>query len=106
MDSNRASEVFETGEQYTTYIGFNKYDSAQVVKSKYQIADEWSDCKIRGEFDTLQAIEEIYIPTTNGNTTDIPEPITASYPQYGVGGDAQARVDKIIHFSNVEMIGD
>ena len=86
--------------------GFLKYDSASQVKDAFQIADSWSDCKVRGEFDTLQVIDDLYVPTTKGNTTAIPEPITFSYPEYGKGGEHQLRVDKVIKFTNVDFIGD
>ena len=106
MDSGRANDAIISGEQYTTYIGFKKYDSAPQVKDAFQIADSWSDCKVRGEFDTLQVIDDLYVPTTKGNTTAIPEPITFSYPEYGKGGEHQLRVDKGIKFTNVDFIGD
>ena len=106
MDSGRANDAIISGEQYTTYIGFKKYDSASQVKDAFQIADSWSDCKVRGEFDTLQVIDDLYVPTTKGNTTAIPEPITFSYPEYGKGGEHQLRVDKVIKFTNVDFIGD
>ena len=106
MDSGRANDAIISGEQYTTYIGFKKYDSASQVKDAFQIADSWSDCKVRGEFDMLQVIDDLYVPTTKGNTTAIPEPITFSYPEYGKGGEHQLRVDKVIKFTNVDFIGD
>ncbi len=106
MDSGRANDAIISGEQYTTYIGFKKYDSASQVKDAFQIADSWSDCKVRGEFDTLQVIDDLYVPTTKGNTTAIPEPISFSYPEYGKGGEHQLRVDKVIKFTNVDFIGD
>ena len=106
MDSKKADDAFTKGEQFTTYIGFEKLDSAKQVKDRFQIADIWSDCKVRGEFDTLQAIDNMYVPTTQGNTTNIPEPITFSYPQFGSGGAYQLRVDKVIKYKNVKKIGD
>ena len=106
MDSNNAEQALTTGKQYATYISSEKYNSARQAKDALQIADVWSDAKVRGEFDTLQVIDDIYIPTTNGNTTNILEPIANSYPQYGTGGAQQYRVDKVIEFNNVKMIGD
>ena len=61
---------------------------------------------MRGEFDTLQVIDDMYVPTTLGNTTKIPEPFTCSYPEYGRGGIQQFRVDKEVEFRNVKIIGD
>ena len=59
MDSQRAKDALTKGEQYTTYIGFTKYDSASQVKDAFQIADAWSDGKVRGEFYTLQVIDKM-----------------------------------------------
>ena len=105
MDSGRANDALTTGEQYTTYIGFTKYDSASQVKDAFQIADMWSDCKIRGEFDTLQVVDKMYVPTEKGNTTTIPESITCSYPNYGNGGEYQLCVDTVVKFDSVVVIG-
>lgn len=80
-----AADALNTGRQYTTYFGFDKFDSAKEAREAFQISGNWSDCKIRGEFDTLQVIDDIYIPTTLGNTTTVPEPFAVSYPEYGEG---------------------
>jgi len=106
MSSTNATDALTTGKQYTTYIGFNKYDSAAAARDAFQVAPVWSDCKVRGTFDTLQVIDDMYVPTTLGNTTNIPEPFTVSYPQYGSGGEQQFRVDKVVEFIKVEIIGD
>jgi len=106
MDSNNAVEALTTGQQYTTYIGIENYESAAVVRDACQISPFWSDCKVRGTFDTLQIIDDIYVPTTLGNTTNIPEPFAVSYPQYGYGNAQQFRVDKVVKFSDVTIIGD
>ena len=106
MSSKNASDALNTGKQYATYIGFNKYDSAYQARAAFQISPDWSDCKVRGTFDTLQIIEDMYIPTTLGNTTDILEPFTVSYPKYGSGGVQQFCVDKVIDFLEVKIIGD
>ena len=54
----------------------------------------------------MQVIDGMYIPTTYGNTTTIPEPFAVSYPEYGKGGAQQYRVDKVVEFLEVEIIGD
>ena len=105
MDSNNAVEALRDGKQYTTYFGVDKFDSAADVQDAFQVSPEWSDCKVRGEFDTLQVVDEIYVPTTLGNTTDVLEPITVSYPEFGKGGVKQYRVDKVVEFSEVKKIG-
>ena len=43
MDSARVNDVIISGEKYTTYIGFKKYELASQVKDAFQIADSWSD---------------------------------------------------------------
>ncbi len=78
--------------------GFDKYDSATSARDALQVSPDWSDCQVRGTFDTLQVIDDMYVPTTNGNTTSIPEPFTVSYPEYGNGGAQQFRVDKVSYF--------
>jgi len=105
MSSDNASDALTTGQQYTTYIGFVDYDSA-AARDGFQVSPEWSDCKVKGTFDTLQVIDAMYVPTTQGNTTNIPEPFTVSYPEYGNGGIQQFRVDKIVKFDDVKIIGD
>ena len=106
MPSWGAADALNTGRQYTTYFGFDKFDSAKEAREAFQISGNWSDCKIRGEFDTLQVIDDMYIPTTLGNTTTVPEPFAVSYPEYGEGGAQQFRVDKVIEFLEVKIIGD
>ncbi|MBD5546187.1 MAG: hypothetical protein HDQ97_02075 [Lachnospiraceae bacterium] len=106
MSSSNASDALNTGKQYTTYIGFDKFDSALQARDAFQVSPNWSDCKVRGTFDTLQVIDDMYVPTTLGNTTSIPEPFAISYPEYGNGGIQQFRVDKVVNFLEVEIIGD
>ncbi len=106
MSSWGATDALNTGRQYTTYFGFDKFDSAKEAREAFQISGNWSDCKIRGAFDTLQVIDAMYVPTTLGNTTTVPEPFAVSYPEYGEGGAQQFRIDKVIEFLEVKIIGD
>ena len=106
MDSSQYQKVLQNKQQYVTYVGFKKYDSAKEVQDKFQIIKQWSDAKVRGSFDTLQVVDKLYIPTEKGNTTKILEPFTHSYPQYGKGGEYQMRIDDIIKFDKIELIGD
>jgi hypothetical protein len=64
---------------------FSGYNSTAIVQDRFQISNDWSDCKVRGAFDTLQVLDSMYIPTTKGNTTNILEPIACSYPEFGTG---------------------
>ncbi len=106
MSSWGATDALNTGRQYITYFGFDKFDSAKEAREAFQISGNWSDCKIRGAFDTLQVIDAMYIPITLGNTTTVPEPFAVSYPEYGEGGAQQFRIDKVIEFLEVKIIGD
>lgn len=84
------------------YVGFEKFSKSSDVQNSFQISPEWSDAKLRGEFDTLQVIDNLEIPTSMGNTTDILEPITFAYPEYGSGGVAQLITKSKIHLRSVE----
>ncbi len=106
MSSSGASDALRNGKQYTTYFGFDKFDSAKKAREAIQISYSWSDCKVRGAFDTLQVIDDMYIPTTFGNTTTVPEPFAISYPEYGEVSVQQFRVDKVVEFLEVKIIGD
>ena len=106
MDSKGAAEALSIGSQYSTYIGFHKFESAKMARESFQVSPVWSDCKVRGQFNTLQAIDDLYIPLEKGNIGPKLEPITKSYPEYGTGGIPQLRVDKVLQFDNVTIIGD
>lgn len=106
MDSKYAEQTIATKSAPGSYFGFQKMDSATKVQDAFQIAPKWSNCKLRGEFDTLQVIDDIYVPKTYGNTGTEFEPFTKCYPEYGKGGAYQLKVDKLLNFNNVKMIGD
>lgn len=72
-----------------SYFGFEKYNSAGATQDDFQIAPEWSDCKLRGEFDTLQVIDEMYVPKAYGDKELGLEPFTCCYQEYGKGGQQQ-----------------
>lgn len=106
MDSKGASAALSTGSQYSTYIGFNKFESAKMAREAFQISPLWSDCKVRGQFNTLQVIDDLYIPLEKGGIGPRLEPITQSYPEFGNGGIPQLKVDKVLNFDTVIIIGD
>ncbi len=89
-----------------SYIGFSKFDSAKQVQDACQISPTWSDAKLRGEFNTLQIMDNIYVPKAVGDTGDLLEPITSYYPQYGKGGYSQLKTNSVTKFNKVDMIGD
>ncbi len=51
MDSKYAKQTMDSMSAPGSYFGFKKYDSASDAQDAFQIALEWSDCKLRGEFD-------------------------------------------------------
>lgn len=57
MDSKYAEQTMKTMEAPGSYIGLSKFDSASKVQDAYQISPAWSNAKLRGEFDTLQIMD-------------------------------------------------
>ncbi|MDQ2088191.1 hypothetical protein RBH29_17345, partial [Herbivorax sp. ANBcel31] len=104
MDSEYAEQTFSTNSAPGSYFGFEKFDSAADAQNAFQIAPKWNDCMMRGEFDTIQVIDDIYIPTTYGNTTNVPEPFAVSYSEYGEGGTYQMKVDEMLNFRDLQII--
>jgi hypothetical protein len=91
-----------------SYIDFEKFESASSVRNAYQISPKWSDAKLRGEFDVLQLVDDLYVPKTFGDKGKYLEPITVSYPEFGTGGYAQLKVDAdfIIKLNEVKLLED
>ncbi|WP_194212706.1 hypothetical protein, partial [Streptococcus ruminantium] len=106
MDSKYAKQTMESMQAPGSYVGFTKFDSARQVQDAYQISPIWSDAKLRGEFDTLQIIDNVYIPKEAGDTGTLLEPITSYYPQYGKGGYPQLKTDSMINFDKLDIIGE
>ena len=42
------------------------------------------------EFDTLQVIDDLRVPNGNWQRSNIPEPLTRTFPEFGRGGGTQA----------------
>ncbi len=106
MDSKYAEQTIDSMNAPGSYFGFKKYNSASAAQDGFQIAPEWSDCKLRGEFDTLQVIDEMYVPKAYGDKGPGLEPFTHCYPEYGKGGQQQFIYKGTIKFDNVDIIGD
>jgi hypothetical protein len=53
------------------------------------------------QFDTLQILDDLSIPTGEWNTTNIPEPITNTKPRWGKGGGTQAITKKPITINDM-----
>ncbi|MBP3195352.1 MAG: hypothetical protein J6M05_06775 [Cardiobacteriaceae bacterium] len=80
-----------------TYFSYNNFDTPN--PGMLQIPH---DGAIKGTFDTLQVIDDVYIPNGKWNTADYPEPITKDYPKYGPGGATQAITHKEIKLDSLE----
>ena len=106
MDSKYAEQTMKTMEAPGSYIGLSKFDSASKVQDAYQISPAWSNAKLRGEFDTLQIMDNVYVPKEAGDTGKVLEPITSYYPEYGKGGYPQLKTNSVIEFKKVDIIGD
>jgi hypothetical protein len=100
MDSQYAAQTQSTMTAPLSYFGFTDYPTGAAARNGYQIfyengnAASWSDASLKGEFNTLQlfganGFVNAKVPLTNGGIGPGLEPYTISYPQYGVGGQAQ-----------------
>ncbi|MBR1374905.1 MAG: hypothetical protein IJ566_02340, partial [Cardiobacteriaceae bacterium] len=106
IHTEKTMETMNSGEG-KDYFGFNKYDTGSAARDAYQIAPKWSDARLRGEFDTLQVIDDMRVPKTFGDEGPDLEPFTTSYPQYGKGGELQFIYDKgYIKFDKVDLLED
>lgn len=106
MDSKYAEQTMESMSAPGSYFGFEKFNSASAAQDAFQISPEWSNCKLRGEFDTLQVIDEMYVPKAYGDKGPGLEPFTRCYPEYGKGGCQQFIYKGTIYFKNVDIIED
>lgn len=106
MDSKYAEQTMESMSAPGSYFGFEKFNSASAAQDAFQISPEWSNCKLRGEFDTLQVIDEMYVPKAYGDKGLGLEPFTRCYPEYGKGGCQQFIYKDTIYFKNVDIIED
>lgn len=98
MDTKYTEQTIKSNKAPGSYFGFDKFDSASEARSALQIAPEWNNAGLRGEFDTLQIIDDIRIPYEYGDTGNLLEPFTKSYPEYGVGGYRQVITNSWIEF--------
>ncbi|WP_447459453.1 hypothetical protein [Streptococcus ovis] len=109
MNSEYVEQTTKTMQAPGGYIGFSKFDSAKQVRNAYQISPNWSDAKLRGEFDTLQIFDNVRVPRAYGDKIgETLEPLTKVYPEFGTGGYPQLITDKAknIRFRDVIIIGD
>ncbi len=98
MDTKYAEQTFETNKAPGSYFSFDKFDLASEARDALQISTDWSNAGLRGEFDTLQIIDDIRIPYEYGDTGTILEPFTESYPEFGAGGYRQVITNSWIEF--------
>ncbi len=115
-DSQYADHIVANGSSPGTpgghYFGTETFPSSTSAADAYQISPDWSDVRVQGEFDTLQLYDpqtqtwNIEIPTTNGNTTNILEPYTSAYPEFGTGGVQQyiTAPDTPLNYNNITVL--
>lgn len=115
-DSRFAESIVENHRSPGTpgghYFGPNGYATTEEVASAYQISPEWSDVKVEGAFDTLQLYDselgrwKAEVPKSHGNSTNVPEPYTSAYPEYGEGGVQQyiTEPDTPLNYDNVRIL--
>jgi hypothetical protein len=117
MDSKFANATIESlSSPKLSYFGFEEINSASAAGARYQVLmPDWSDMKLRGEFDTIQLFDEFgnvnaKVPMANGGRANFPEPFTTYYPveTHGAGGGVQLVpvIDAGVNFRRVELIGD
>jgi hypothetical protein len=72
MDSRFYDKTLETMSVPGSYFGFEKFDSANQAINAFQINPiAWkNNCKLRGEFDTLQVFDGCFVPKSFGELTD------------------------------------
>ena len=106
MDSKYAEQTMRIMEAPRSYIGLSKFDLASKMQEAYQISPAWSNVKIRGEFDILQIMDNVYVSKEAGDTGKVLEPITSYYPEYRKGCYPQLKTNSVIKFKKVDLIGD
>lgn len=58
------------------------------------------------QFDTLQLVDDLSIPTGKWNTTNTPEPITNTFSKWGKGGGTQAITNEPINVDDFWRLGE
>ena len=81
-----------------TYISFEKTDNPHAAPGKLQVPH---DAAIRVEFDTKQILDDVAIPKGKWGTADHLEPLTADFPDKGLGGVTQAITRQEIHAKRI-----
>lgn len=106
MDSKYAEQIFKTKRAPGSYFSFDKFNTGSEARNALQISPDWSDARLRGEFDTLQIIDDIHIPLERGGVGPKLEPITRSYPEFGTGGYTQVKTSSNIIFDELKLLED
>ncbi len=118
MDSHstEATRALETNTgELNSYFGYEKLNSGIQAQDRYQILPQWSNAKVRGEFDTLQLFDNkgnlnTRIPRENGDLGPNLEPFANYYPKttHGNGGGQQSKpiIPQQIKYNNVNSIGE
>lgn len=88
-----------------TYITFDNIRGMkpQEVQSLLQLPKTPSHAV---QFDTLQLLDDLSIPTGKWNTTNVPEPITTTFPKWGKGGGTQAITNQPISINDLWRLSE
>lgn len=106
MSSEYTKQTMESMSAPGSYFGPDKFDSAGDARDAFQVNPKWSDCRLRGEFDTLQVIGRMYVPKKFGDKGPGLEPFTECYPEFWEGGYQQFKCGGTIYFKTVDIIKD
>jgi hypothetical protein len=87
VESAEAGNIMSKDQQ--TYVTFTDISgmSDSEAKGVLQLKNQPSHY---ATFDTLQIIDDLSIPGGQWGASPIPEPITSTFPGYGIGGATQA----------------
>ncbi|WP_235830408.1 hypothetical protein [Paenimyroides tangerinum] len=94
-------------EQYPTYVSLDKYNNADIIKSKLQLPKKptWV-----AEFDGNQILSDVRLPNGKYLTAEYKEVLCKSYPDLGDGGGSQfitnspIKIKRLINLETGEVI--
>lgn len=93
--------------QYPTYVSLDKYDDANLIKSKLQLPKKptWV-----AEFDGNQILNDVKIPNGKYLKSDYKEVLCRSHPNLGEGGGSQfitnspIKISRLVNLETGEVI--
>ena len=86
------------------YIGFNKYETPELTRSKYQIDSDWSDAKVRYTVDAQNIKNDCIVPYSSNINNPMKknklEFITRDHPMDKTGDDLAGGEKQVITFKD------